>query len=295
MRALRSSLGVGLRCAVGAACVALVGCSGGPGGGSGGAGAAGGPGAGGSGGIDFTSSGSSTVPEPDAEVFAHSDDILFRLDPKTKDVTTVGVFEGCDGSVIDIAIDEQGQMFATTFSALYRVDRKTAVCSYIAGGSYPNSLSFVPKGTVAADEEALVGYDGAFYVRIDKATGTQTLLGKLEGSNPVGGYGSSGDIVSVIGGDTYLTVKGADCNDCIVRVDPTTGAFEQVLGSLSQSDVFGLAFWGGIAYGFTDGGQLLEINLATATTSEIPMPNKPAGLRFWGAGSTTAAPVSPIE
>src|SRR5262245_14613203 len=47
------------------------------------------------------------------EVWSHSEDTLFKLDPVTKQVTVVGRFTGCT-SVIDIALDANSNMFATT-------------------------------------------------------------------------------------------------------------------------------------------------------------------------------------
>jgi hypothetical protein len=222
-----------------------------------------------------------------AQVFAHSANTLYELDPDTKAVSVVGDFQGCS-SVIDLAIDKDGVVFATTFDGLYRVDPKTAKCSFVASGSYPNSLSFVPAGTLDPAAEALVGYVGGDYVRIDTASGAVTTVGSLGG-----GYESSGDVVSVIGGGTYLTVKGNDCSDCIVEVDPKSGAMKKMIGKLDHSSVFGLAFWGGVAYGFDDSGTLFQIDLSSAKTTLIPMPGAPEGLSFWGAGSTTAAPLTP--
>jgi hypothetical protein len=154
-----------------------------------------------------------------AEVYAHSASTLFRIDAATKGVTTVGKFSGCGADVIDIALDREGKMIGTTFQGLVRIDKTTAACTIIQGGSYPNSLSFVPAGTIFPDKEALVGYKGATYVRIDPDSGAIATQGSL-GS---GDLQSSGDIVSVIGGGTYLTVNGGGCADCIVRVDPVTG------------------------------------------------------------------------
>ena len=53
-----------------------------------------------------------------------------------------------------------------------------------------------------------------------------------------GGYTSSGDIVSVEGGGTYLTVKGGPnaCNDCSIQVDPKTGSFLLEWGPLGHAD-----------------------------------------------------------
>ena len=67
----------------------------------------------------------------------------------------------------------------------------------------PNSLSFVPKGTVDEAIEALVGYRDSVYVRIDTATGAVSTIGALKG-----GHASSGDIVSVTGGGTFLPSSG---------------------------------------------------------------------------------------
>lgn len=224
-----------------------------------------------------------------AEVFGHSAGTLYRLDPVTKAVAVVGDFSGC-GPVIDIALDEKSTLIAASYEALYKVDKATAACSEIAKGAYPNSLSFVPKGTVDANEEALVGYDGGDYLRIDVATGKTTKIGALGGS-----FVSSGDIVSVKGGKTYLTVKGGSCNnnDCLVEVDPKTGKMLKNWGSIEHQKVFGLSFWAGKIYGFDETGNLFEVTFGTnqlATTS-IPIPQAPNGLSFWGAGSTTAAPL----
>lgn len=246
-------------------------------------------GQGGEAGLTVDGGSDAAAPPLVAQVFAHSADTLYRLDPDTKGVTTVGDFQGCS-SVVDLAIDKDGVMFATTFDGLYRIDPKTAACSQVATGSYPNSLSFVPKGTLDPSEEALVGYVGSDYVRIDRTTGTVTTVGSLGNG---GDYQSSGDIVSAIGGGTYLTVKGGDCADCIVEVEPKTGAMKSMIGHLDHASVFGLAFWGGVAYGFDDSGMLFQIDLTTAKTTLIAMPGAPAGLSFWGAGSTTAAPLVP--
>lgn len=246
------------------------------------------------GGIHFGGAGGGTggsVVGEVAEVFAHSAFELYKLDPVSKAVTTVGTFQGCDfSSVIDIAINKDGAMYATTFGGLFKVDKTTAVCTPIATGDYPNSLSFVPQGTVDPSVEALVGYQGSTYVRIDLANGAVTPIGVING-----GYTSSGDIVSVIGGGTYLTVVGNGCGDCIVEVDPKTGDMKKMIGQLGHSAVYGLAFWGGSAYGFSTFGELFQINLTNGVSTVIPMPSAPPGLSFYGAGSTTSAPLKPPQ
>lgn len=226
-----------------------------------------------------------------AEVFGHSDDTLYRLDPETKAVTVVGPFTGCQASIIDIALDADSNMYGTAFSQLYTIDRTTGNCMFIADGEYPTSLSFVPAGTVDPNEEALVGFVDERYIRIDQVTGAITDLGMLPD-----GLASSGDLVSVKDGDTWLTVVGPGCEsgDCIVSIDPSTGDVIQNYGPLPYQFVFGLAFWAGRAYGFSADGELFEIEFGdvNVATTLIDVPGAPSGLSFYGAGSTTSAPPS---
>jgi hypothetical protein len=249
---------------------------------------------GGDGGVGLVGDGSVSTPETSAPapvpvVYAQSADTLYRLDPTNTQVAVVGPFSGGCSSVIDLAIDSSSNAYVTTSSDLWKLDLTTAACTHISSGSYPNSLSFVPKGTVDPNVEALVGYVGATYIHINTTTGAVTNVGTLSG-----GYTSSGDIVSVIGGGTFLTVKDGphSCGDCLLQVDPTTGDLIQDYGSVSHTDVFGLAFWAGTAYGFDNAGEVFSIGWQNGAlvTTDITVPNPPPMLSFWGAGSTTAAP-----
>jgi hypothetical protein len=227
-----------------------------------------------------------------AIVYGESPTTLYAVNPDTNAVTRVGDFSGCDSEVIDIALDKDSTMYATTFGGVYTVDTTTAACKLIAMGSYPNSLSFVPAGTLSSTSEALVGYLAATYVQIDTTTGAVSSVGSLGGNQ---GYASSGDIVSVIGGGTYLTITGGDdCSDsdCLVEVNPKTGALVTNYGPLGYSEVYGLAFWAGTVYGFDDEGDLFSVTFSGSTihVASIPIPNAPPGLSWYGAGSTTSAP-----
>jgi hypothetical protein len=227
---------------------------------------------------------------PPGEVFGHSENRLFRVNTQTREVTQVGYFQRCT-YVADIALDEQSRMYASTGTDLYVINTNTAECSKIASGTFPNSLSFVPAGTLEGTE-TLVGYQGGSYVKIDPKTGAVTKVGELGG-----GYESSGDVVSTKGGKTFVSVKGPNCSDCLVEIDPKTGALTKNWGSLGHPDVFGLAFWAGDVYAFTNAGEifLVELDADKLKVTPIPVASAPANLKFWGAGSTTSAPVGPVR
>jgi len=242
-------------------------------------------------GIIFSDAGPEDSGAPDGDgavaevdyVYAQSPTVLYKVDPVAKTMTTVGAFNGCT-SVIDIAVDANNNGYATTFSGVYHLDLTNANCTLIASGSYPNSLSFVPKGTLDPTVEALVGYNGSTYIRINTTTGVVTNVGAL-----TGGYVSSGDIVSVTNGGTFLTVNGNGCGDCLLQVNPTTGDMIQNYGTINHAAVYGIAFWAGTVYGFDDAGELFSITWSGSSIVTTNIPTTP-GLEFWGAGSTTSAP-----
>ena len=224
-----------------------------------------------------------------AEVYGHSPTVLYRLDPNTKAVTVVGSFSGCS-SVIDIALDKDSNLIGTTFDGIYAIDRDTAACSLIASGSYPNSLSFIPENTLDPAVEALVGYEGDQYIRIDPATGNKQYVGASWGT----GLSSSGDVVSVKGGKSFLTVTGPGCpSDCLIEIDPADGSIVHNWGPLGYSAVYGIAFWAGSVYGFSEAGELFEVSFPNGvlTTTLIA---QPPDTFFWGAGATTSAPPEPV-
>lgn len=240
--------------------------------------------------LDVGSDETGTGPTEIAEVFGHSGQTLYRLDVGANTVETVGDFTGVlSGSIIDIALDADSQMYGTAFGALYSIDKTTAACTLIAQGSYPTSLSFVPAGTVDPLVEAMVGYVDAEYIRIDVDTGAITSIGALGG-----GLESSGDLVSVKDGPTYLTVRGDTCvtGDCLVVVDPTNGDVLVSYGDLAWAEVFGLGFWGGTVYGFARDGTLFSVEFlpnGALVTTPIDLPDG-MEIEWFGAGSTTSAP-----
>jgi hypothetical protein len=275
--------------------------------------------------LDDGGTGTFDASHPDAggavgEVYGHSADTLYRLEPFSKTVTVVGkldcinVVQGflgsCGDGLWDIAIDKDGNVFGTSMTVgdqlcqnpaghLVSIDKATAHCTLVnsmPGQKYPNSLAFVPVGTIDATKEVLVGYVGADYVQIDPSTGAMTKIGSLNPNTTGTIWYSSGDVVSVKGGKTYLTGKPDSSTlyagtDTLLEVDPKTGVALEIVGDTGFTKLWGIGFWAGTVYGFSATGQLCAIDTTTGKGTAIPLPTVPPGLAWWGAGTTTVAPV----
>jgi hypothetical protein len=256
------------------------------------------------------------------EVYGHSADTLYKLEPFSKNVTLIGkldcitVVQGligpCGDGLWDLALDKDGNAVGTSVSVgdqlcqnpvghLVTIDKATAHCTLVnstPGAKYPNSLTYVPEGTLDANKEVLVGYVGADYMQIDPTSGTMTKIGSLNPNATGKTWYSSGDIVSVKGGKTYLTGKPDSSSlytgtDTLLEVDPKTGAALAIVGDTGFTKLWGIGFWAGTVYGFSAAGQLCAIDTTTGKGTAIPLPTVPSGLAWWGAGTTTVAPLTP--
>ncbi|MDI3291957.1 hypothetical protein [Polyangium sp. 15x6] len=205
--------------------------------------------------------------------------MLYVVAPASKKILVSVPLSGCEGEIIDVAVNRTGIVYATTFNGLYRIDPSDGTCTLIRNDFFPNSLGFVPEGNAGA--ELLVGYRDSSYCHIDPTTGGIQLVGGLSA-----GYTSSGDIVTTKDGRTYLTIKGDGCNDCLVKIDPGTGALSKLVGPMGQSDVYGLAYAGDSLYGFTRAGLMLTIDPSSATSKVLPLVNAIPGLSFSGAAAS---------
>jgi hypothetical protein len=224
-------------------------------------------------------------------VYAHSPDELYRLDPATKAFADIGPLTGCN-ALSDIAVDSAGKIVGVG-DKLYAISETTGACSTIANlAKTVATLSFASSGTVPPSD-VLVAYVGSSYYSVSRTTGLLTLI-TFDALDP---YIPSGDLVSVAGGGTYVSVTGAslgsgtDCSttDCIFQVDPADGTIVKKL-TTNIVGIYGLAEWGGKLYAFTGAGETYEIALgATLTATLVPNPAKPTD-GFIGAGSSTLAP-----
>jgi hypothetical protein len=227
-------------------------------------------------------------------VFAHSADVLFRVDPDTFVVSEVGPFIWPAGTVddmTDIAIDKNGRITGVSFTRVYRVDPLTVECTKLAdlqGGHQFNGLSWIPVGGVDANEETLVGttLDGTLW-RVDPQTGATTSIGDYGGN-----WKSSGDLVSVEGLGTFATINtgGTLLNDKLAKVDFAAGGTVTVVGTdTGVKSIWGVGFWKGKIFGFTSDNKFVLIDPLTG----VATPQSTSAVSWWGAGVTTEAPVIP--
>jgi hypothetical protein len=235
-----------------------------------------GSGGGGDGGVEVT------------YVYAHTASALYKVDPDTLAITKVANFSWSNGSdsMTDIAIDKTGLMIGVSYTAVYRVDVTTAIATRLSPGLQGgfNGLSFVPAEALGrTGDDVLVGTRNSDGVvsEINPMTGATTSVGNM------GGFASSGDLVAVKNFGTVQTADNGLSADRLVRLAPQTFAATAIGSDIGYSDIWGVAFWKGTIFGFTEGGQFVTIDPTTGAGTLVQS-NGPA---WWGAAVTTSAPV----
>ncbi|MBI5607583.1 MAG: hypothetical protein HY902_01735 [Deltaproteobacteria bacterium] len=233
---------------------------------------------------------SDTAPAPQGlgAIYAHSSAVLYKLDKNV--FTKIGTFnfDKSFGEVTDIALDDNGNLFAVTFNDVFSCDKNTAKCQHLA--SLPqsfNGLTFVPKDTAKTGVPALIGIANSGDWNLIEVAGGKAKVSKL---GSYGGYSSSGDAFSVEGVGTYATVKaGLFGSDKLVQVSPADGKVMKVVGDTGVSDLWGVAWSGGTLYGFSSAGGVYSLDMLTGKASTVPGLVVPSGVSWWGAGVSTRA------
>ena len=142
-------------------------------------------------------------------IYAHTDDTLYSMDPKTKAVTMLGTFAGLGGSgttassVTDLAVNAAGDVYVNTESDVYKATlpatggsvQLTHVAAIAASsGQRFYALAFAPAGALDTGE-VLIGGDGNGEVwSINASTGAISDLGSF-GNDP----SISGNILALSG------------------------------------------------------------------------------------------------
>ncbi len=240
---------------------------------------------------------------PPSRVYAHSGQMLYRIDTTTNAAIPIGPFTNLGTqSMTDIAVDRDERMIGVTLNKIFEVDEATGACTLLAsftGTDNLTSLSFVPANPAAPDgpEMLVAATDTGAVIRIDiaGASATSTVIGDYGQSGGMDVI-SSGDIVYVRGFGTVATVDvGATTGqDYLAVIDPMNGWAATVVGTGTGFDkIFGVAFWGGQLYGFADGGagmgSFVRLDRQTGAGTLL----QAGTIRWFGAGVTTSAPIIP--
>lgn len=131
---------------------------------------------------------SGSLPYP---LYAHTDTVLYQVDPSTFAQTQLGAFDciggtGQDTAMIDLAVDGSGALWAVSAKSVYSIVVQGAVahCATttalsLGTGQLLDGLTFAPVG-VLGSTEVLVGADAAGNVwSVNTTTGILTQHGTL--------------------------------------------------------------------------------------------------------------------
>lgn len=216
-------------------------------------------------------------------IYLHSDTTLFTWTPSTNVVSRVGPVS-CRRPT-DLAIDRAGRAFMVSGTTLYRLNLQTGVCTQFA--TLPEglvTLQFLPAGVVDALQEGLVGYGQQTYWQFELSNGMALALG----TSSLGmGLTPSGDLTALDDGGAFLSVRGGTCNDCLVRVDPQTGAVVERLGPIGAIRVWGLATFDDTLFGFTSAGGVLRLRVLDGGVQSQVVAS--TNFSFWGAAARPGA------
>ncbi|MBK6695182.1 MAG: hypothetical protein IPG50_23660 [Myxococcales bacterium] len=208
----------------------------------------------------------------DGTLWANSPTVLYRIDPSTFAVTTVGSFNVGD-PMTDIALTPGGVLHGISQSALYQINKSTGAATAIASAGGGNSLTFLANGKLLAAEA------GGSVWSINPANGATTSNGAFGND-----LKAAGDLVAVADGSMYgvssTSAGGGDAssNNLLLRVNVATGA-ASVVGPIGHMNVWGLAYANAHVIGFTTEGKILNIDPATGAGTVLAQKS----VEFWGA------------
>jgi len=228
-------------------------------------------------------------------VYAHTGNTLYRVDSMALTTVEVGPLTGIGTeSLTDLAVDKNENMVGITLDTLYSINPATGSATLIKDLSQTvsgaTSLSYIPtdlNDPNSADILVTADSKGAVY-QIDPATGSATMIGSYGSDSSGNKIISSGDLIGVRNLGIYATVNvGKQTGDYLAQIDPATWKATPIGTGTNFSDIFGLGFWAGTVFGFTDKGQMITIDIHTGVGTMVN-----SGSQQWfGAGVTTDAPV----
>ena len=193
----------------------------------------------------------------ESAVYADTDTDLYKLDPYTFQLTTLGAFDcigsgpGQSSSMTDIAVNAQGELWAVSAASIYRIEVQTPVahCAQEIPLQNPSgvrfyALTFAPVGVLDPAKEMLVAGNSAGELWSIDDGGNLALHGNFGNVPADDGNGNSynaqnvgkpwelsGDIVFLANGDSpigFATVRdcpnppstsGCSSTDTLIQID----------------------------------------------------------------------------
>ncbi len=136
-------------------------------------------------------------------------------------------------AITDIAARDDGTLYATSFTQLYRIDPKTAKATPVGSGyrsvTNINALEFLPDGTLLG-----ANTDGDV-ASVDPESGATKKIGAYGR-----GLGSSGDLVTAPNGTLLGTATRGSGDDVLVAINPSSGKATVVGSDLGFRNVYGM-------------------------------------------------------
>ncbi|MEM6956596.1 MAG: hypothetical protein AAF645_12960 [Myxococcota bacterium] len=244
-------------------------------------------------GRDMCIEGRCEAPRPDpgpAVIWAHSRSELERFDPLTRTTRIVGSFwsrtESAPG-MTDLAVRSDGAVFTVSNDGVFEVNVDTAEVTRVVDLTLANvGMGFVAAEPGAAEDLVITTRDPSAIYRVNLDGGPETLVLSIgDGCIP------SGDVISVLDVGTYITLFCDDdpTQDYLAVVDFDAGRITRV-GPTGFERVWGMGYWGGVLFGFTDFGEAIVLNMDTGRGTLL-FEREPFTGGYWGAGSNANAPI----
>lgn len=213
---------------------------------------------------------------PDAAtdpMYAHTSNTLFSVEPQSPwGHLRIGAFVDPSGGpvtdITDVAIDNDGIMFAVSFDTLYRVDASNGQVSTIgsAGPTDLNALTFLADGTL------LAGGGSALY-QVDPTSGAFTRI------SSIGAWSFAGDMVGLPDGLLYCAMdSGMGGNSSLVVYDLASSSVVRT-GSTGTGSLYGMAYAEGSLFGFNASGSVFTLDPHSGRASQVAS----TGEVWWGA------------